>query len=59
LIPGFAENRDIVGGFIYQKMAQAGLMMIADPFQYFGVAMSAQQTPEDILLTLNFQQGTI
>ena len=36
----FSESRDRVGGFIYQKLAQAGLMMLADQFQYVGVAMN-------------------
>jgi len=26
---GYPENRDRVGGFIYQKLARAGLMMLA------------------------------
>ena len=39
---GFVESRDRVGGFIYQKLARAGLMMLADQFQYVGVAMNTQ-----------------
>ena len=45
----YNENRDRVGSFIYQKLASSGLMMLADTFQYVGVAMSsdpvAQQKP--------------